>query len=231
MKQPLNEQFIRMQKLAGIITENQYKEDINEASLSPEEQDIADDILNTLNEGPFDSTLEKIKAYTKKGLMTVALLSTLLASPGFSQDQKQSIQKVVKTEAPSLKQNASSKGDIRSSLTMKLKSTNPRILNFKTFEANIPWTSWNYGTHANADKNNTVGLSLDMGKGTDVIHITLNKAPGKSSAGYDEIAKAMKSLGGKINQHSTSTDSYVSTDKVDDIIKFMKDNMVNITKQ
>jgi hypothetical protein len=26
MKQPLNEQFIRMQKLAGIITENQYKE-------------------------------------------------------------------------------------------------------------------------------------------------------------------------------------------------------------
>jgi hypothetical protein len=26
MKQPLNEQFIRMQKLAGIITENQYQE-------------------------------------------------------------------------------------------------------------------------------------------------------------------------------------------------------------
>jgi len=30
MKQPLNEQFVRMQKLAGLITESQYKEKINE---------------------------------------------------------------------------------------------------------------------------------------------------------------------------------------------------------
>jgi hypothetical protein len=100
MKQPLNEQFIRMQKLAGIITESKYREDIQETTLSPEEQKIADDIINTLNEGVFDDVLEKIKSYAKKGLMTAAILSSLLASPGFSQDQKQSIQQVVKTEMP-----------------------------------------------------------------------------------------------------------------------------------
>jgi hypothetical protein len=44
MKQPLNEQFIRMQKLAGIITESKYREDIQETTLSPEEQKIVDDI-------------------------------------------------------------------------------------------------------------------------------------------------------------------------------------------
>jgi DNA-directed RNA polymerase specialized sigma54-like protein len=88
MKQPLNEQFIRMQKLAGIITESKYREDIQETTLSPEEQKIADDIINTLNEGVFDDVLEKIKSYAKKGLMTAAILSSLLASPGFSQDQK-----------------------------------------------------------------------------------------------------------------------------------------------
>ena len=231
MKQPLNEQFRRMQKLAGIITENQYKEDINEASLSPEEQDIANDILNTLNEGPFDSTLEKIKAYTKKGLMTVALLSTLLASPGFSQDQKQSIQNVVKTEAPSLKQNASSKGDIRSSLTMKLKSTNPRILNFKDFDANIPHTSWNYGINANGDKNNAVGLSLMTAKGSDRIFITVQNLYGKNTTGYEEIVKSAKSLGGKQTPSKNGLDIYISTDKADDVVKFVKDNLVNITKQ
>lgn len=42
----LNEQFLRMQKLAGIITEEQYSEKINEVSISGTLSKIKDKILN-----------------------------------------------------------------------------------------------------------------------------------------------------------------------------------------
>jgi SNF2 family DNA or RNA helicase len=47
MKQPLNEQFIRMQKLAGIITENQYKEML----LILEDESIDESLKNWLLSG------------------------------------------------------------------------------------------------------------------------------------------------------------------------------------
>ena len=132
---------------------------------------------------------------------------------------------------PSLKQNALSKSDVISSLTSKLKSTNPRILNFKDFDTNIPHTSWNYGINANGDKNNAVGLSLTTAKGSDVIFITVQNLYGKNTTGYEEIVKSAKSLGGKINLSKNGVDIYISTDKVDDVVKFIKDNLINITKQ
>ena len=41
MKQPLNEQFRRMQKLAGIITENEYKQPIKENKIGNIDVDLA----------------------------------------------------------------------------------------------------------------------------------------------------------------------------------------------
>ena len=67
--------------------------------LSPQEQEIFDDITSSLNEGMFDNVLEKVKRYARKGLMTVALLSALAApNLGFSQAQQQQLKDVAQTE-------------------------------------------------------------------------------------------------------------------------------------
>ena len=67
--------------------------------LSPQEQEIFDDITSSLNEGMFDDVLEKVKRYARKGLMTVALLSALAApNLGFSQAQQQQLKDVAQTE-------------------------------------------------------------------------------------------------------------------------------------
>tara|TARA_R110002153_G_scaffold175534_1_gene328808 strand:+ start:98 stop:1711 length:1614 start_codon:yes stop_codon:yes gene_type:complete len=67
--------------------------------LSPQEQEIFNDITSSLNEGMFDDVLEKVKRYARKGLMTVALLSALAApNLGFSQAQQQQLKDVAQTE-------------------------------------------------------------------------------------------------------------------------------------
>jgi hypothetical protein len=69
--------------------------------LSPEEQKILNDILsntNSLNEGMFDSVLEKVKSYVKKGMMTAGILAALLSTPGMSIAQQNALKNVAKTE-------------------------------------------------------------------------------------------------------------------------------------
>jgi len=105
MKKLINEQFKRMQLLAGLITESEYKENINEKTLNPEEQKVLDDIVNTLNEG--EGWLEKIKSYAKKGLLTVGIIASLLGGINLSNSQKDEVTKVVKTEMSS-----QNKGDL-----------------------------------------------------------------------------------------------------------------------
>lgn len=92
MKQQLNE-IRRMQVLAGIITENQITE---EEKLSPEEQKIVNDILETLQEGMFDKG--KFMSYLKKGLISVAVISALVGSTQLDFNQKKDIVNTVKTE-------------------------------------------------------------------------------------------------------------------------------------
>jgi hypothetical protein len=97
-KQLINEAF-RFQRLAGIITENEYMEkntSIYESSLSPEEKKVYDDIVNTLNES--DNIIDKIKSYAKKGLITLGVLAALLGGPILSQNQKTQVVDTVRTE-------------------------------------------------------------------------------------------------------------------------------------
>jgi hypothetical protein len=85
-------EFQRMQKLAGLITESEYhKSPVNETSLEPEEQEIFDDIISTLNEGAFNDVLGKVQDYAKKGLITVAIAASLLGGSMLTSDQKQEI--------------------------------------------------------------------------------------------------------------------------------------------
>ena len=219
-KQILNEEFRRMQLLAGVITEGEYKKELKETSLSSEEEKIFNDIVNTLNEGMFDDVIEKIKSYAKKGLMTVAIIASLLASPNFSEAQKQDIKQVAQTEMSV----STSKGDAIQSLNAGLKSTNPYVINSKNFDTNNPFTSWNYGINGK-NREATVGLSIVVDKGSSNIKIEVGKATNqKESTEYDMILSLAKSFGfkGETGLSGRLTTFNVSKDKVADVISFMK---------
>ena len=97
----MNKETLRMQMLAGIITEGQYKEKIEniyEVALKPEEKNVFNDIVNTLNEG--EGWLEKLKSYAKKGMITLGIMAALLGGMSLNSNQKQEVVNTVKTEMP-----------------------------------------------------------------------------------------------------------------------------------
>ena len=97
----MNKETLRMQMLAGIITESQYKEKIEniyEVALKPEEKNVFNDIVNTLNEG--EGWLEKLKSYAKKGMITLGIMAALLGGMSLNSNQKQEVVNTVKTEMP-----------------------------------------------------------------------------------------------------------------------------------
>jgi hypothetical protein len=205
---------------------------IKEVSLNPEEQKIFNDIISPLNEGTFDSILEKTKFYVKKGLMTAAILAALMALPNLSQTQKQDIRQIADIEMSiSTTKNAIKIEDMGGALDQALKSTNPYVLNYKDFTSNVPYTSWNYG--ADAGKSNaTVGLSINMEKGSDMISIIIEQVDGKSTEGYEAIVASAKTLGGKVDQdfEVTTIKISVSKNKIPDIVSFVKNNIGNLSK-
>ena len=96
-KQILSEEFRRMQLLAGIINENKTNT-LNEISLNSNEQNILDDIITSLNEG--DGWIEKVKKYAKKGVLTLAIIASLLGGNSLTSNQKEQVIDTVKKEAP-----------------------------------------------------------------------------------------------------------------------------------
>ena len=91
-KQLLSEEFLRMQKLAGILTEAQNTKSI---SLTPQEKKIVDDLL-VLEEGTFN--LDKLKTYLKTGTITAGILISLIGGTQLTQGQKKDIVNTVKKE-------------------------------------------------------------------------------------------------------------------------------------
>jgi hypothetical protein len=66
---------------------------------SPKEQAIIDDILSSLNEATdFSNVMDKVKSYIKKGAINAVILASLMSSSAFSQEQKDQIKDIVKTE-------------------------------------------------------------------------------------------------------------------------------------
>jgi hypothetical protein len=65
---------------------------------SPEEQKILDDILSLDEAIDFSNVMNKVKSYVKKGLITATILASLLGNNAFSQEQKDQIKDIVKTE-------------------------------------------------------------------------------------------------------------------------------------
>jgi hypothetical protein len=97
----MNKETLRMQMLAGIITESQYKEqteNIYEMALKPEEKSVFDDLVTTINEG--EGWVDKLKSYAKKGMITLGIISALLGGTALTINQKQEVVDTVKTEMP-----------------------------------------------------------------------------------------------------------------------------------
>lgn len=217
MTQLINEAK-RFQKLANI------KENIQQ-ELSPEEQEIADDILNTLDEGMFDDVLNKIKSYVKKGLMTAAIVGTLLSAPNFSQAQQQQIKQVAQIEMSiTQKKDGGEWEQIKKSLS----NTSPKVINIKgDQEMKIkPGQSLNWGAHKSAG--NSTGISISYEKGSNVIEINVTHVQGKDKKGYDQIIKNLQDMGIKDKYSVTSESGFmaeVPVSKANDVIKIVNNSL------
>jgi virulence-associated protein VapD len=75
-----------------------YLTDQLSAKLDNKEQKIVDDILSLDEAIDFSSAMNKVKRYAKRGLITATILASLLSNNAFSQEQKDQIKDVVKTE-------------------------------------------------------------------------------------------------------------------------------------
>lgn len=78
----LSEQFLRMQKLAGIINESEYKQDLEETNveLDDQEQDVIDGLKSEMDgvlKG-MEKELEKVSKTANEGILTVASIALAL---------------------------------------------------------------------------------------------------------------------------------------------------------
>ena len=71
---------------------------LKEVQLSSKEQAIIDDILSLDEAIDFSNVMDKVKSYVKKGLITATIIASLLNNSAFSQEQKDQIKDIAKTE-------------------------------------------------------------------------------------------------------------------------------------
>jgi hypothetical protein len=102
MAQLINEAK-RMQFLAGLITEAQMNRQ-TQFKLTPEDQKTVNDILGEgdLQEGMFDKS--KLISSLKAGLVTLAVLGTIVGTTVLDYNQKKEAAQIVKAEDPALGQ-------------------------------------------------------------------------------------------------------------------------------
>jgi hypothetical protein len=78
----ITEETLRLQKLAGIISESQYKEKLAEVDidLDDKEQSVVDDVKDEMSSilKTMDTELEKASQSTNEGLLTVASIAIAL---------------------------------------------------------------------------------------------------------------------------------------------------------
>jgi hypothetical protein len=137
--------------------------------LTPQEQEVVDDILNSVNEGMFDDMLEKVKKYARRGLITATVLTTLLGTPNLTQAQKQDIKDIAQIEMTSQQ---SSTDTAWEALKSDLKSTNPMLIVSKDADTGTPFQSLNWGTASNKGTGEKGALAIRHSKGSNVIEVT-----------------------------------------------------------
>ena len=113
-------EMLRMKKLAGLLTEGEYskallresKKDITKEILSSEEQETINYILgdnieevemgtaqfDTVDNYDYQEVLSRLKKVAKRGLLTIAILSTVFTACDLNSQQQQDVVDTVKTE-------------------------------------------------------------------------------------------------------------------------------------
>jgi hypothetical protein len=72
--------------------------EIEANNLNSGDQEILDDILSINENVDFNTVIDKIKNYAKKGLLNTAIVMSLLGNPSFTQAQKDQIQNITNIE-------------------------------------------------------------------------------------------------------------------------------------
>ncbi len=191
---------------------------LTEAStLSPAEDRIYRDIiaeLDTLTEATFSQILDKVKEYAKKGLMTAAIVSALLTTPGITAAQAADIRQAsgVETSTPGS--------------TSSLQKTLDPISQLKKDFSGTSFTTGKYegGSSINWGKGKPVGVFVTYDMGQPTIKITVLGANGKTSPNFNKIADDAKQLGGEFNLDSKNAmaEITVAKEKLPDIQKFIE---------
>jgi len=198
---------------------------MNENELSSDEQEIVDDILNTLNEGMFGDVLDKIKLYAKKGLMTAGIIGALLSAPNFSQAQQQQIKQVAGTEMSSTQEKGGKEWE---QIKKAVSKTSPKFINVRDDkEMGIKsFQSLNWGAHKSAGS--SAGISISYEKGSGVIDIEVTHVIGKDKKGYDQIIKNLQDMGVKDKYSVQSENGFsgqIPVSKANDVINFVNNNL------
>jgi hypothetical protein len=146
------------------IDENEIKENEDTKNLSPEEQKVLNDILgntNEINEGAFDSMLDKVKSYATKGMLTAGILSALLGTPNITQAQQSQIKQAAKTEMST--QNSPFESKEWKEIKKTGASTNSKLLRFKDYHGNYQ-ESLNWGKYKTKGYTNGFAIGIENGK-------------------------------------------------------------------
>jgi hypothetical protein len=161
--------------------------------LSSQEQAVVDDIIGTLDEGMFSNVLDKIKSYAKKGLLTAAIVASLLSAPQFTQAQQQQIQQIAQTEM-SATQTKNPYENI-SKLQSLTSQTNPFKINMKGDSyggESAKGQSLNWGL--NAGKKGTFGLSVEQSPNSSKLKVIVTK--GDKSENFNNVIDQLKTIKG-----------------------------------
>jgi len=233
----INESFLKMQKLAGVITESQYNQkkrlienQLEETSLSPNEQKILDYILGeNIEEGATD-IINRLKTIIAKGALTATIAASLLqAAPA---EAKPTITNVIKTELPSMDLSKLGAGSTEATkdpiptLKASLSKTGFKMTQFPGGSA------LNWGANANKTSGATCGLSISYEQGKPNIDINITHVDGKSKSGYDALVAAAKKLGGNVQTGANGNLTMVKVpkEKINDVISFVNSNVSSFTK-
>jgi hypothetical protein len=247
-----------MKKLAGLLKEGEYakallresKKDITKEMLSSEEQETINYILgdnieevemgtaqfDTLDNSFYQEVLSRLKRIAKKGLLTAAVLSTVLgALPAEAHSQIKDIASIeAGIEMDQVSNPATSFTKTQNKDIIKqIKSEFPGYV--RTGNLGNGGASLNWG-NVGGDRSAKVGLSVSYEPGNDFIQITVlgdTQSPSQSSPAFQNVMNKAKELtfkGGSIDKSESQASATIKvpTEKLPEVITFLKSTVNNL---
>jgi hypothetical protein len=190
---------------------------LTEASqLTPQEDKIYKDIISELDvlaEGTFSDMIDKVKKYVRRGLMSAAILASLLSTPGITSAQAASIQQAAGIEASAAPS------------TSKLQKVGDPIAQLKNALGGTSFSTGKYegGSSINWGKGKPVGVYVSHDAGQSYIKVEI-LANGGSNTNFDQVVNNVnKILDGEVTTLTkTSLVIKVPASKISDIQTFIK---------